>query len=307
MRRQALLFLWLILLSTYGCYGMKVSAPPAATLFGAPDHFRTGQIVDLDSGKALSFEELIRRIASKDLVFIGEVHDNPDHHLIQVQILQALLETSVRFTIGMEFFQVKQQATLDRYLQRELNEEEFLKEADWQGNWGFDYHLYRPLLLLARQHGIRVIALNAPPGIVRKVAREGLRALDGEESSQIAQEIDLKNEAHRNQVKAVYERHPKEVLKSFDHFFEAQAVWDETMAEKLAEHLRLTGDKVIVFSGNGHIDHKFGIPDRTLRRHPASAATIMLLPLGRDTVLEKGMADYIWLTAEFFHRSMRPQ
>jgi uncharacterized iron-regulated protein len=282
-----------------------MAAPPTATLPGLPDHFRKDQIIDLNAGKAISFGELIHRISSKDLVFVGEEHDNPDHHLIEIQIIQALADASVRFTLGMEFFQAKQQPALNRYLEREVTEDQFLKEADWKRNWGFDYHLYRPLLLFARQHGIRILALDAPPEIVMEVGRHGLKALNNEERSQIAQDIDLTNEAYRTRIKAIYERHPKDELKSFEYFYEAQCVWDETMAENLANHLRKRDGKMIVFSGNGHILHKFGIPDRTLRRYPVPAATIVLLPLSRHTVLEKGMADYVWLTGESFNRSMQ--
>jgi uncharacterized iron-regulated protein len=293
------------LLSALGCSGVKMAPPPTVTLPGLPDHFRKDQIIDLNAGKAISFGELIHQISSKDLVFVGEDHENPDHHLIEIQILQALADASVRFTLGMEFFQSKEQATLTRYLERELTEEQFLKEAEWKRNWGFDYHLYRPLLLFAREHGIRILALNAPPEIVMEVGRHGLKALNAEERNQIAQDIDLTNEAYRTVVKAAYDWHPKDELKSFDYFYEAQCVWDDTMAENLAGYLRQRDEKVIVFSGNGHVQYKFGVPDRTVRRHPVPAATIVLLPLSQSTVLEKGMADYVWLTAQYFHRSLR--
>ncbi len=303
--RHLLICTWIILLSALGCSGLKTAAPPTATLPGLPHQFRKDQIIDLNAGKAISFAELIHQISSKDLVFVGEEHDNPDHHLIEIQILQALADASFRFTLGMEFFQKKQQTALDRYLERVLTEEDFLKEADWKRNWGFDYHLYRPLLLFAKQHAIRVLALNAPLEIVMEIGRHGLKALNAEERSRIAQNIDLTNEVYRTRIKAAYELHPKDELKSFDYFYEAQCAWDETMAENLADYLRHRDEKVIVFSGNFHVQYKFGIPDRTVRRHPVPAATIVLLPLSQNTVLEKGMADYVWLTAECFHQSMR--
>jgi uncharacterized iron-regulated protein len=274
-------------------------------LAGVPHHFQSGQIVDLNAGKAISFEQLIHQISSKELVFVGEVHDNPDHHLIEVQILQGLADASVKFTLGMEFFQKNQQATLNRYLEREITEDQFLKEADWKRNWGFDYHLYRPLILFARQNSVRILALDAPPAVVLKVGMHGLNSLDTEERSQVAHNIDLTNDAYRARIKAAYARHPKDGLKSFEYFYEAQCVWDETMAENLADYLKGRDEKVIVFSGSGHVLYKFGIPDRTLRRHPAPAATIVLLPMGGGTTLEKGMADYVWLTRECFHESMQ--
>ena len=292
------------LLMAMGCSGIRMVAHPNATLPGSSGHFRKGQILDLRAGKAISFQELIIQISSKDLLFVGEVHDNPEHHLIQLQILQALVDASVPLTLGMEFFQEKQQDSLDRYLEREVGEEEFLKEVSWQQDWGFDYHLYRPLILFARQNGFRVLALNAPHEIVKKVARQGLIALDSHERSQIAQDIDLTHEAHRAYARAAYDQHAHGDLKNFESFYEAQCVWDETMADNLASYLKGRKEPVVVFTGNGHIAYRFGVPDRTLWRHPVSIATMLLMPLSKDIFLEKEIADYLWFTSDCPHKGI---
>ena len=187
----------MIFLTMQGCAGMKASKPARATILGVSGHFKIGQILDLKTGKVLSFDQLIDQIASKEIIFIGEVHDNPEHHLIQAQILQALMDRFSQLTIAMEFFQKPQQPPLDRYLQGELTESEFLKEVNWKGGWGFDYLFYRPLMLAARHHGSKILAINAPREIVRKVGRGGLKGLDENERNKLPKEIDLSNKAHR--------------------------------------------------------------------------------------------------------------
>jgi len=98
-----------------GCAGTKMpKAVPMAAVQGLSSHFWVGQIVDLAEGKTLSFDELVERIAPKDLIFVGEVHDNPEHHLIQVQILQALIASPGPVVVAMEFFQQGHQDALDR-------------------------------------------------------------------------------------------------------------------------------------------------------------------------------------------------
>jgi uncharacterized iron-regulated protein len=278
-----------------GCAGTKKSSPIMATIPGVSDHFKIGQILELKTGTVLSFDQLIDQISSKDLIFIGEVHDNPEHHLIQVQILQALVACCGPVSIAMEFFEKPQQPTLDHYYRGELNEKEFLREVDW----GSDYHFYRPLIRMAKQHDGAVLAINAPRDVVRKVARQGLESLNEPERNRIAQEIDLSNEAHRNYVREAYERHPHGDLKEFEYFYEAQCVWEDTMAESLAEYLRKNGRKLIAFTGNGHIINKFGIPDRTIERIPVSMVTIMPLPLSKEVTIETETADYVWLTADY--------
>lgn len=286
----------------YGCAAMKTSAPPLATIPGISGQFRIGQILDLKAGELLSFDQLINQIASKDLIFIGEVHDNPEHHLIQVQILQALVDRFGTVTIAMESFQKPQQPSLDRYLQGELTESEFLREVKWKGGGGLDYHFYRPLMLLARQNARGILAINAPHDIVRKVARHGLQSLDINERNKLAKDIDLNNKAHRAYLRTAYEQHDRRELRKFDYFYEAQCVWEDTMAQNLAEYLRESRGKLIVFTGNGHIVNKFGIPDRTIRRFPVSMVTILPYPLNENEAIEKETADYVWLTAGYPHR-----
>ncbi|HDR14982.1 MAG TPA: hypothetical protein ENN79_05760 [Desulfobacteraceae bacterium] len=254
------------------------------------------QILDLASGEAVSFSDLIDRLESFDVIFVGEVHTNAEHHLIHVQILQSLINVDPDLLIGVEFFCRDQQDLLERYFSGDMDEEAFLENIQWRKTWGYPYHLYRPLLLTARREGATVIGLNVRRDIVRKVAREGLAGLDEEERSGIPRVMDLNDEAHRAYVREAYERHCHGNLKEFEFFYEAQTVWDETMAETIAGAVGKHGKKMVVFLGNGHIMNKFGVPDRTRRRIPISFATVIPYPLGETTTLEKGMADYVWLT-----------
>jgi uncharacterized iron-regulated protein len=293
------------ILALWGCGGGRMTGPPLAAIPGTPGHFGIGQILDLGAGTRIPFEEFIDRLSSRDLVFIGEVHDNPEHHLIQVQILQALGDRCGPITVAMEFFQRPSQETLDRYVRGDLKESEFLEALDWKRTWGYDYHLYRPLLLAARERSLKILAINAPAPIVRKVARKGLRGLTEQERSQVAGEIDLDNRAYREYLRETYKEHTHQELKRFQDFYEAQCVREETMAETISNHLKEKGGKVLVFAGNGHIAHKFGIPDRTLRRYPVPMATVIPYPLHAKTEIRRGTADYVWLTADSPRRFTR--
>jgi uncharacterized iron-regulated protein len=278
-----------------GCAAPKRHALPLASLPGVPGHFGIGQILDLGAGLRISFDALIDRLASRDLIFVGEVHDNPEHHLLQVQILLALAGRSP-LTMAVEFLQRPAQGSVDRFLRGESTESEFLEAVDWKRTWGYDFHLYRPLFQIAREKGIRVLAINAPSPIVRKVARDGLKGLSAEERKKIPPDLDLGNREHRDYLFKVYAEHANPDLKRFEDFYEAQCVWDETMAETLAGHLKEHGGRLVVFTGNGHIIHKFGVPDRTLRRFPVSMATVLPYPLEERSDLERSLADFVWLT-----------
>ncbi len=282
---------------------MRPQMPPLASVEGETRHFGMGRIIHVETGKALSFDQLIDRLESKDLIFIGEVHDNPEHHLIQVQMLQALMTRNGSHTVGMEFFQKPQQPFIDRYMKGASNESEFLEDVDWNKQWSFDYSFYRPVILAVKEKGAKILAINAPNDIVRKVARSGLSSLEPNERAQLAKGIDLKNEKHRAYLREIFEYNAHSDLKDFEYFYEAQCVWEDTMAENIAESRQRTKEAMIVLTGNGHIVNKFGIPDRTSGRIPVDMATIVLMPLqeGKQTIARE-TADYVWLTGNYSRR-----
>jgi uncharacterized iron-regulated protein len=295
---QNLLFLaGSCVLALSGCMTTRPAMPPSLTVKGVPERFQIGQIVDMNRAEAVRFDDLITALSGCDVIFIGEIHDNPEHHLIEVQILQALADrVGDRLAVGMEFFQRESQEAIDRYLHGSISESGFLEAVDWKESWGFDYFFYRPLMLLSKERGLRVLALNAPNVIVRKVARVGLSGLTAEERDHIAKHIDLGNEAERAYVREAFEGHEHADLKQFERFYEAQSVWEATMAETISHHLASSGGKMVVFSGSGHIVYKFGIPERTLQRIPVTEATVVLHPAGSQEQLDKNLADFVWIT-----------
>jgi uncharacterized iron-regulated protein len=134
------------------------------------------------------------------------------------------------------------------------------------------------------------------------VARQGLKDLDEDERRQLPKDIDLNDAAHRDYVREIFGEHGHGDLKAFEFFYEAQCVWEDTMAHNIAEYLEGSGGKVIAFMGNGHIVNKFGVPNRTVKRVPVSMATVMPYALRGEETIEKGTADYVWLTPAYPHR-----
>ena len=61
----------------------------------------------------------------------------------------------------MEMFQRPFQKVLDDYIGGKIDEAEFLKGTEYFKRWGFDYQLYRPILLFARSEKIPVVALKS--------------------------------------------------------------------------------------------------------------------------------------------------
>lgn len=287
-----------------GCASKKPVMPPLASVEGVKRHFAEGRIIDLDKGTTVSFVRLMEELKDVDVVFVGEVHNNPEHHLIQLQILQGLLARyGTPLSVAMEFFDKTRQPQLDQYMRGETEETAFLDAVSWKNNWRFPYHFYRPLIVLVRDQGTRLLGINVPHTIVKKVARGGLKSLTPEERALVAEEMDFENKAHRQYLERIFEQHTfasphkGDNKGNFEYFYQAQCVWDETMAENIAAYMKKNTGRMVVFTGNGHIIQKFGIPDRLSRRMDISTATIILYPLTERTTINKRMADYVWLTS----------
>ena len=126
---------------------------------------QVGDILHLPTGIYVDKQVLFDQAARAQVVFVGETHDNPAAHRLQLEILQALeARNPGKIALAMEMFTPEQQAVLDRWVAGELSEKEFLKQVDWFKNWKMDFALYQPLLEAARVKRTPVIALNAGDG-----------------------------------------------------------------------------------------------------------------------------------------------
>ncbi len=298
-----LIGLLFIFTSIQGCATIKHPAVPLARIDGYKRPFFPGQIIEPKTGKVLNFEQLIERLASVDMVYVGEVHNNADHHLIQMQILQGLKDKWGPFALGLEAFPSKTQLVINEYLQDQLSESDFLRQVNWDKAWGFDYHFYRPLVLFQKQVGGEIIALNVPHRIVRKVARRGIQGLSPQERAFLPQQIHLGNKKHRKYISDAFEAHKPGNLKNFEYFYEAQCVWDESMAQNICNFFSSNPRKpMVVVAGDGHIVYRFGIPDRVTRRINLRTATVVPLQVDSQVLLKKDIADYVWLTGKYWVR-----
>ena len=270
----------------------KLRTPEVVRIKGISENFDIGTIVRTVTGEVISFENLIADLEAVRIVYVGERHSNEAHHDVQLRILKALHEKDSTLLVGMEMFVNSDQQALDRWSAGKLDEETFLKEVRWEEKWKFDFALYRAILGFIREESLAVVAVNVPRAIVEKVARVGLGGLSDEERNKIAKEVDTSGEEHRTYVESAFHVHESDEINAFEFFYEAQCVWEDSMAEAISR--ALNNKRMAVMTGNGHIAYKFGIPNRAFKRTKASFRTVMPLAVGRE--VERDVADYIWVT-----------
>ncbi|MFZ2196304.1 MAG: ChaN family lipoprotein, partial [Thermodesulfovibrionales bacterium] len=236
---------------------------------------------------------IIERVSDKDIVYVGEVHDKFEHHRVQLQVIMELYKKHKNIAIGMEMFQKPFQQTLDDYIAGIIDEKAFLKKSEYFKRWGFDYNLYREILLFAREFKVPVIALNIRKEIVSKVSRDGLQALTDEELKEVPEYFDLSDSGYYERLIKIFEEHAHSKERDFDLFYQSQVLWDESMAHNLDEFIRKNpGYKVVVLAGVGHMMFGSGIPKRTFRLNKRDYAVIL-----NAGDIEKNVADFVLFPA----------
>jgi uncharacterized iron-regulated protein len=162
MKRSVLLILLLIpaCLLLVGCLRREPLPPWASTILALKSPVGPDEICTIPGGEKISFDQLIEQIDSSKVIFVGEAHDQIEHHHIELRILQGLVAKGKDVVVGMEMFHRSQQPVLDRWSQGSLTEKEFRKETNWDMTWGFDYQLYKGILDEAKNHHLKVLGLN---------------------------------------------------------------------------------------------------------------------------------------------------
>jgi aminopeptidase N len=270
--RRAAIFLWLCA----GCAGAAGRAPQTAdSIVRVPAEPRS--LVDAATGEEIESEAFYALLRMKEVIYVGERHDQPADHGVQYTILRQLHAGGTSIVIGMEMFQLPFQQPLDEWSAGRIDEAVLRRETEYDERWGFDFGLYRPILEYARNRGLRVVALNAPREVAYAVARGGVDALDPELRSTLPGELDLDNAEHRAMFDEEFDVGEHGAEETVDQYYEAQVVWDETMGAKVAETLaREDGPaKMIVFAGRVHVKRGLGIPDRAARRGAAPYAVVL--------------------------------
>ena len=205
-------------------------------------------------GRKVSYNKLINRAKSADVVLFGEYHDNPISHWLEFELAKDLLSKH-EIIIGAEMLEANDQKLLDNFLKGDVNLSTFDSIANLWSNFKTDY---LPIINLAKENNIPVIATNIPRKYARKVYREGgfsaLDLLSEEEKKFIAPLpilFDPELPQYKNMLNMMGGHEMTDIVK-------AQAIKDATMAYFIQKN---TNENSIFFHINGtyHSDFKEGI------------------------------------------------
>jgi uncharacterized iron-regulated protein len=253
-------------------------------------------LVRISDKKKVSFDAMMQDVRRSDIIVIGEIHGIPQHHEMELEIIASLHEADIPFIIGMEMFRSENQKDLDSWTSGAMPMDRFVPA--YYRNWSMKWALYADIFLYAREHRIPIAGLNIPDEIATAIARRGYSALTSDERQRLPAGISCTiDENYRAFIRKAYTDHGKKDERSFEHFCEAQMVWDKSMAVNLVSSLKANpGKKAVVLAGVGHAWRR-GIPEQLSLL--SKYRTRVVLPLMADEADLKGItvgdADYVIL------------
>jgi uncharacterized iron-regulated protein len=247
-------------------------------------------------GREIAYREMLDRCARANVVLFGEIHEHPVVHRIELELARDLVEIKRGgLILGAEMLEADNQLIVDEYLAGLIEHEHLVNEAKVWENYGSDY---RPLVDVAREHGLRFIATNIPRRYASLVARQGMTALErlsAEAKRSIAPlpiPLDLKAPGYR-QVMEIGMAHGARM--DAKNFVAAQAVKDATMAYFILKN-RGPKDLFVHYNGDYHSKNRGGIY-WYLKRYDPGIAVLTISSVSRDTTGFddecKGLADVV--------------
>jgi uncharacterized iron-regulated protein len=147
------------------------SAPPATAL--------PGRIWDTRTERFVSADEVTAKVLAARVVLLGEVHDNAEHHRRQLQLLRALTDAGRRPALVLEQLDREHQAALEAERARPAPLEAWVERVLDAGRFdrrGWPVDHYRPLIALALERGLPIVAGNLSRAEARTIARAPAQA-----------------------------------------------------------------------------------------------------------------------------------
>jgi uncharacterized iron-regulated protein len=215
------------------------------------------RIWDVRSEAFVTEPQLVHALAGARYRLLGEVHDNPQHHVIRARLIAAIAATGVRPAVVFEQFDLDQDAAL-LAAQKSGTDSDRLADEGHLDRKGWIWPLHKPLIDVALKLGLPVRAGNVP----RAMFPAGPSAADEDRSAlwyprfHAARWSEAQAGAlHADIVEAHCGKLPETIV---PRIVLAQRVRDAAMAQALVDDA--TSGGAILIAGNGHVRADLGVP-----------------------------------------------
>jgi len=234
------------------------------------DHPMVGRIIDPATGGTITAGEAITRASRARYIFLGEKHDNPDHHLIQARLIQAVTDAGRRPAVVWEMIDEDQTPKLLQFLASNPSNGALMGSAlGWERSGWPDWAIYRPIADAAIAARLPMAAASPRRAVLRRPAPAASFALPASLLDGLKDEL---LQSHCGQLPGT----------ALGPMATAQQRRDLAMADSLMAHA--TADGAVLIAGNGHARRDRGAPWWLMRLGVAPTSILSVGVLEVDPV-----------------------
>ena len=227
-------------------------APSSVTIFDAPP---AGLALDSSRLRFAAPGEVARAVAGADIALLGETHDNPEHHAIQLRLLRAAVAAGRRPAVAFEQIDAEWQADLDAAVARGTTAQALATAAHVAPGWS--WQLYEPIARLALEARLPIAAIGFSRERARRVVDEGFSALGAGERARLMLEEPWNALRNARLRREIVEGHCGEDSPIVDKLVLAQRARDAAMADRILARSR---EGAIAILGRGHARADLAVP-----------------------------------------------
>ena len=263
----------MLAIQVFLCSVLVAGASWAGILHESSKLLNEGTLYEGATGQPASFEQLAKKLKRGQVLVLGETHDKLASVASQVSILWQLAwqydNPESRYfkypqlSVGFEAIDYTQQGVLDDYAGGRLKGAEFWSQIKWQPRLPvelYQFHLQAPRYLKGR-----ALALNAPRWLAHRVSQKGLNSLLKSEKALLPPDFKLGRASYFERFKKMMRGHISD--DKLPYYFEAQSLWDDTMAWRATQAMREhPGQVLVIVAGDFHVRYGGGLPDRLRAR-----------------------------------------
>ncbi len=214
-------------------------------------------------------------IERPDILLLGEVHDNAEHHRLRASMLQAGAVVSEHVTIdrapGLARF-----LEMARTTKRTLTIDDFKELLRWPTS-GWSDDVAQLLFTVAMQNKIPIYPGDVPRNTILRISKEGPAAFAENDVARMKLNVPLGEKLDEALLTEIADSHcgamPKE---AFHGMAFAQRFRDANMADMLLKAVEKHGSAVLI-AGNGHVRTDRGVPWYLHQRAPDKKVVSVML------------------------------
>ncbi|WP_047684253.1 MULTISPECIES: ChaN family lipoprotein [Xenorhabdus] len=247
---------------------------------------QSGVLLDMDAGKSITSDELLEQLATYPRIIVGEKHDNPYHHQIELWLVQQLEQKRPHGSVLLEMINPDQQEKVNKvksWLQGNpiVRDERIKNLLAWQQGW--PWVLYGKLVVELMKAPYPLLAANLDRSEVDQ-AYKNYRAGDRTSlvSGDVKKRIDdtIKN-SHGGNIDEL----------SLSAMSKIQQLRDQRMAEQLMK----APSPALLFAGGYHAVKTMGVPQHVKKIAPNERVVVLVIA-EQGVSLNNEYADFVWFT-----------